>query len=296
MRAIRVGRFRVFEGICAIAILLCGTQTHAPAQTTPEPIAFEVATIKPRAEIAKNGDFGVHIGLTRASYISMNVQALFAYAYGFGYFQISGPKWVSTLTDLYDVVGILPEGASQESERKRLQTLLSDRFQLRFHVEKREEKVYALVIGKDGAKLKKSIASELEDTTPLRPGEQIFGYGRNKDRELATSDMDAKVMHTESSRMSMEYLAKALTSMLNETGGKDIVVDRTGLEGNYQVTLDRPMLAMEQSDDSSGASAPDPVGRGTLKSSLDKLGLRLVKQNAQVDYYVIDHVEKPSEN
>jgi uncharacterized protein (TIGR03435 family) len=286
--------FPYFKVICAVVILFCGMQPHAHTQTKPEPVAFEVATIKPVAKLVFNGLGGVHVGLTRASYISMNLQSLFTYAYGVGYFQISGPKWVGT--DLYDVVGKFPEGASPERERKMLQALLSDRFQLRFHVEKREEKVYALVPGKDGAKLKKSIASASEDSTPLRPGESIVGYGRDKRRSLATFDEDARVIHTESSKLSMKDLAKVLTSILRQTGGKDIVVDRTGLEGDYQVALDYPIPGTAQSDDSSDASASDPVGRITLKNSLDKLGLRLVKQNAQVDYYVIDHVEKPSEN
>jgi uncharacterized protein (TIGR03435 family) len=89
----------------------------------------------------------------------------------------------------------------------------------------------------------------------------------------------------------MEDLARFLTSILREDGGKETVVDRTGLEGHYQVALDYPMTV--PTDDS---SASDPGDRGTLTKSLDKLGLRLVKQNAQVDYYVIDHVEKLSEN
>jgi uncharacterized protein (TIGR03435 family) len=292
MRVIRVCHVRVFEVIFAIVIVLCGARTNAHAQATPEPIAFEVATIKPVAKLVFNGLGGVHIGPTRATYMSMSLQSLFTHAYGVGYFQISGPQWVGT--NLYDVVAKFPEGAAPENERKMLQALLSDRFQLRFHVEKREEKVYALVPGKDGAKLKKSIALSPEDSTPLRPGEFIVGQGPDNHRELATFDEDARVIHTESSKMTMEHLAIVLTSFLRDTGGKETVVDRTGLEGDYQVALDRPMAAMVQSDDSADAS--DPVGHVTLKNSLDKLGLRLVKQTAPVEYYVIDHVEQPSAN
>lgn len=293
MKAIRVCRFRVSEAVCAIMILFCVTQNHANAQTTSEQTVFEVATIKPTANYDMNGP-GVHIGLARASYIKMSVQSLFTYAYGVGYFQISGPKWVST--NLYDVVAEFPEGASPESDRKRLQALLCERFQLRFHQEKREENVYAMVPGKDGPKLKKSVALVSEDSTPLRPGEQIVGQGRDKHRELTAFDANSQIVHTESSKMSMKDLARFLTSMLRQSSGKDIVIDRTGLEGDYQVALDYPMASTAQSDDYSDASASDPAGRFNLKDTLDKLGLRLIKQNAQIDYYVIDHVEKPSEN
>ena len=70
MRAIRVFRFCVFEVICALVVLLCGTQTHAHAQTTPEPIAFEVAAIKP-VDLSHGFDwnhFWVHVNPAGASY------------------------------------------------------------------------------------------------------------------------------------------------------------------------------------------------------------------------------------
>jgi uncharacterized protein (TIGR03435 family) len=285
--------FRVFSVCCAVVFLFCGTQPLAPAQTSSPPIAFEVATIKPVAAI----DWalaGVHVGLTRASYLSMTLQSLFTYAYGVGYFQISGPKWVGT--NLYDVVAELPDGASPESDRQRLQTLLGDRFQLRFHVETRDEKVYALLPAKDGTKLKPSTESSSEDSTPLQPGEQIVGQGKEKHRERTTFDTEASVIHNESTKISMPDFARFLTSILRQTGGNDTVVDRTGLRGDYQIALDVPMATAVRSADSSNASASDPGGRVSLKNSLDKLGLRLVKQNSPVDYYVIDHVETPSEN
>ena len=292
MRAIRICHFRISDVIYAIVILVCGVQPRAHAQAKQEPIAFEVATIKPVAEYGKG--FGPHIGPARASYISLPLQSLIAFAYNIGSFQISGPKWI--FTNLYDIEATFPEGTSPEKEREMLQSLLRDRFQLHFHVEQREEKGYALVVGKDGAKLKKSTSSASEDSTPLRPGEEIVGQGNDKHRELFTFDYKANMMHRENSKMSMEDLAKFVTAVLHNTGEKDIVVDRTGLKGDYQVAFDSPVGATVPSDDSSSMSASDPVGSVTVTKSLDKLGLKLIKQKAQVDYYVIDHVEKPSEN
>src|SRR6185369_8725013 len=43
-----------------------------------------------------------------------------------------------------------------EQTRLRLQALLADRFQLRFHRETREVPVYTLVLGKGGAKLEEN--------------------------------------------------------------------------------------------------------------------------------------------
>lgn len=291
MRANRIYKSCMSEVICA-SLILCGSQARARAQTTPGSMTFEVATIKPVAAIDMRLA-GVHVNLARATYLSMSLQSLVTYAYGFGYFQISGPKWMST--NLYDVVATFPEGASEANDRKMLQTLLSDRFQLCFHVEKQEVKAYALVPGKNGAKLKKSIALASDDSTPLRPGELIVGQGRDKHRELVTFDEDAKLIHVESNKISMKDFALVLTSILRQADGKNTVVDRTGLEGEYQLSFAYPMATTVKSDPAD-ASASDPVGRVTLTNSLNKLGLRLVKQNAQVDSYVIDHVEEPSEN
>jgi uncharacterized protein (TIGR03435 family) len=66
---------------------------------------------------------------------------------------------------------------------------------------------------------------------------------------------------------------------------KYTVVDQTGLKGNYQVAMDYPL-----------PGGSDPEGAGALTRSLDALGLKLERRMAPTDVYVIDHVEKPSEN
>jgi len=48
--------------------------------------------------------------------------------------------------------------------------------------------------------------------------------------------------------------------------------------------------------DASDTMPSDPQGGGVLAKSLDAMGLKLEKRKMQMDTYVIDHVEKPSEN
>ena len=73
---------------------------------------------------------------------------------------------------------------------------------------------------------------------------------------------------------------------------KYTVVDETGLKGNYQVTMDYPLPGARSSAD----SPSDPEGAASLTRSLDALGLKLELRKVPTDVYVIDHVEKPSEN
>jgi uncharacterized protein (TIGR03435 family) len=70
------------------------------------------------------------------------------------------------------------------------------------------------------------------------------------------------------------------------------VVDRTGLAGRYDAVLDFGLDSAEPNADSS-----ETMGLPPLPGALEKqVGLKLVKQNAPVDSFVIDHIEKLSAN
>ena len=53
--------------------------------------------------------------------------------------------------------------------RQMLQTLLSDRFQLKAHTEVRKERVYALVVAKGGPKLKEPASSSVQPFVSFLP-------------------------------------------------------------------------------------------------------------------------------
>ncbi len=70
------------------------------------------------------------------------------------------------------------------------------------------------------------------------------------------------------------------------------VVDKTGLAGRYDFTIQRPVLL--PSPQQGGISAPDP---GPSAASIaDQLGLKLEPSKGRVETLVIDHVERPSLN
>jgi uncharacterized protein (TIGR03435 family) len=114
-----------------------------------------------------------------------------------------------------------------------------------------------LTVAKGGPKLKKTAAD---------------GYGGN-----ATYASGKVTAH--------EISVEALAANLSFTIGR-IVVNKTGIEGGYDFTLD---YAPE------GADASDT--RPSIFTALEEqLGLKLVPSRGPVDVIVVDHIERPTEN
>jgi len=147
--------------------------------------------------------------------------------------------------------------ATEDQIRRMLQALLIERFTLAVHREKREMKMYALVLGKQGLKLREAPADEkggLDD----RPGQLVF------------------------QRTPVSSLAALLANILNTP-----VEDMTGLKRLYDFRL-------QLAGGPAPLGASDPLD--TLPNALENLGLKLEARTQPVDVVVVDHAEKPSPN
>jgi uncharacterized protein (TIGR03435 family) len=170
-----------------------------------------------------------------------------------------GPGWLDT--DRFDIEAKTgkPEKLSQDQVPPLLENLLAERFHFRFHRETRDLTVNLLDIDKTGPKLKPSANGTATDMSVNQgPGKsQLTGSG-----------------------VPMQSLAAYLGLFLDR-----IVVDRTGLKGNYDLTLE---WSPDQTND---------IAAPSLFTALrEQLGLRLYSGRAPVETIVIDNVEKPSEN
>jgi uncharacterized protein (TIGR03435 family) len=94
--------------------------------------------------------------------------------------------------------------------------------------------------------------------------------------------------------MSMNQLATALYSL----AGKRKVIDRTGLTGLYdiQVRFADPYNPPSPPELTSGVPVAEPSAPTIFKALQEQLGLKLEEDKAPQDHFVIDSVEKPSEN
>src|SRR6185436_2794595 len=69
-----------------------------------------------------------------------------------------GPKWFDV--DKYDVSAKAENPTTEAQLKLMLQNMLADRFKLRFHHETREVPAYALIVGKNGARLEQATGAE----------------------------------------------------------------------------------------------------------------------------------------
>jgi uncharacterized protein (TIGR03435 family) len=301
---------------CAVAIASIGTSFRASAQTPSTDLSFEVATVKqvdPSLRFSPS-HFWAHVNPAGASYWYMSPVNLIEYAYGVESYQVAGPEWADT--NHFDIEARFPEGVDKKDNRKMLQALLKDRFKLAFHVEKRELETHVLVVGKHGEKLTPSLPDppSLATDAPLNPGDGSVGkepaksgvtksadgsstvnLGKNGTQTLKF-DKELWAWHYGRSKITMEELAQRLSNCLGS--GVHQVVDATGIKGTYQLAWDCPSSTPRVITGADGVNtlSYDPQDGSSLTQSLDALGLKLEKRKILQDVYVIDHIEKPSEN
>jgi len=242
-----------------------GPEQHPAVPEAPMPAdahpSFEIATIKPSHPDDTKGGF--QVGGHRLLIQNQSVNDLLSFAYAIHQKQIvDGPAWLDT--QKYDIVGQadLDGYANLRQIQEMLQKLLQSRFNLKFHREKRELPIYAITVAKGGPKLTKH--TEASNGLPTQSGSPSSGGRRFTNN-------------------SMSDFALGMQSFLDRP-----VVDQTGLAGRYDFVL-------TWNPDDSSTDSPNPLP-GLFTAIQEQLGLKLDPVKGPADVYVIDHVEKPSEN
>ncbi len=243
--------------------------------------SFEVASVKiaaPSSRFSLRGGPGTS-DPGQITYSSVSLQMLLAKAFDVEKYQVSGPPWLADRK--YDIAAKVPPGTSREQFRQMLKNLLSERFALAAHEETKEHPVYAMVIGKDGPKLKVTggdseaasgesaqvtAVSLAKDGLPVMPA----GYPGH----LIGMRLPGKTM-LRAKGESLDEFAKALTEMLDRP-----VINLTGLNGKYD-------FGIAWSDDPH-ATDPEPDAFSALEL---QLGLKLESRKAAVRMIVVDRVD-----
>jgi uncharacterized protein (TIGR03435 family) len=243
---------------------------------------FDVISVKPN-----KGAHGTAMRFTPDGLRATGATVRFLLYEGYGGINsnqvLNEPAWAAT--DSFDIEAkVLPADVPTlakmtfEQRRTMFQAILVERFKLAVHHETRVMPVYVLTVAKGGPKFKETAPDDAATTTPRRRGTMVNnGKITSTDAQLST-------------------LVTILSRRLGRT-----VVDKTGLTGNYDFTLeyaDDDVGSPSPPPDSSAAGvASTPDSRGSIFTALqEQMGLKLESTKAPVDVVVIDHIEKPTEN
>jgi uncharacterized protein (TIGR03435 family) len=223
-----------------------------------QPHAFEVASIK--INNSGSGQTSETTGPGRVTAVNTNISSLIQQAFGIKEFQISGaPGWV--MIDKYDVAATT--GTSKDLSGTELEpyfeSLLAERFHLKYHRETKEIQVYALGVAKTGAKL----------TAHAGGGDSSNGINGGPGKTSIKS-----------TNVSMKAFAGTLGRRLDR-----MIIDDTGLTGGYDLMLEW-----------APNPSPDSTEPSLFTALQEQLGLKLESTKAPVEIIVIDNIEKPSEN
>jgi uncharacterized protein (TIGR03435 family) len=240
--------------------IVSGLHVLAQPQQSVNP-EFDVASIRPSnpshvgAQMFFRGETFTAVTVTLKDLIALAYDVRRDLIFG-------GPSWNDS--EKYDVSAKTGPAGSSTQAKLMLQSLLEDRFRLKLHRETRDLPIYALLISKNGPKVREVGALG----KGIRPGKgQLAGYG-----------------------VPLSLLASVLSDQLGRS-----VVDRTGLTAYYD-------FMMEWSADDAQPLAPDaPPGGDSTRPSIftaiqEQLGLRLEAQKGPVDVLVIDSAARVSDN
>ena len=279
--------FLTMAGVVTLAVpLVVGLLTErllapSPAVSADRP-AFDVASIK--SNKANNLAVLFGVGAGRGGGKNVTLKILIGLAYRLQQFQISGgPSWVSS--DRFDVEGKTENRkADPDQLRLMLQSLLEDRFKLKLHRETKEASVYALVVGKDGSKIKLSS----DQTSPDVNGPAPPGAGPNHGAiNIGAGSLIGNAV-------TMALFTRFLSQRLDRS-----IIDKTNLTGRFDIQLQWTPGLGENPVSPAGYPLPPPAdssGLSIFTAIQEQLGLRLESTKGPVEVFVIDHVEQPSEN
>jgi uncharacterized protein (TIGR03435 family) len=221
---------------------------------------FDVATFKLSPTVPLGTSIGINLGTFRNGTLTMtNVTLVECLQFAYGLVsqeQVSGPDWIRSRETRFDIVAKTAGDTTLDAARQMLQQLLVERLHVDLRREQRPFTFLALLPGKAGSKM-----TAAKEGTPV-PGSGAPG------------------------RVTGEQMPISVLASLLSRFEQQLVVDKTGLTGRYQIRL------QWTPDDAVNRDGP------SLREALEEqLGLRLESRREPLDVIVVNRAEKvPTDN
>lgn len=218
----------------------------------------------------------------RIRYSNVMLRRVLLDAYAVKNYQLVGPDWLDTAR--FDIEAKVPEGATKEQVQAMLREVLATRFQMTVHRESKELPIYALLVARNGAKIKPNDAAS--------PGEeQLAAMQKDEGKDgfpvlsLAAAGLVIETRNGRARLTAKEVPLAKLADLLSEQVGRP-VFDKTGLAGNYSFVL--------YFTPDNAAAGEEPFLPLALQ---EQLGLKLEARKRPVELLMIDRAERvPTEN
>jgi len=238
-----------------------GMALHAqPPQTESAPLRFAAASLKANTSI-RNG-MGNKFDPGMARWTNTPLRNLIESAYGLRDYQAAGwPEWLRA--DKWDIDARTEGPTSYTQKQQMLQTLIVERFGLKFHREMKDVPGYALSIAKGGAKLHEVKEGEVSSN----PVGTVVQRGLISGHKVHMMDW--------------------VGFLFGELGCP--YEDNTGLKGIYDFKLE---WSPDDGQPNSGGEPGDPNGLSIFAALQDQLGLKLEPKKFPIEMFVIDRIER----
>ena len=272
--------------LIVIAAPISTAQMSAVPTSAPTP-AFDVVSVKQTKMASDRETIESLPGGDGITIRNMTLQGIIDFAYDLRPELVSGlPEWAKT--QKYDLLAKVADAdvaafhkLNLEQRRAMLLALLADKFQLKTYRESKELPIYALVVSKNGVKMKEAVSGDkytngikLQDGTLAGAGTLMGSTGQG-------------------------VPVSALVLMLSRLGLDRVVVDRTGLTGTYDFSLrfapERGSIPVINGQPAA-ISAEDAAKPSIFTALQEQLGLKLEPTKGLVEELVVDHIQLPSEN
>lgn len=202
-----------------------------------------------------------------------------------------GPGWINS--ERYHIDAKAESPQTEEMMRgPMMRALLEDRFKLKIRRETRQGPVYDLKVVQGGPKLE-SVESgsctpvEDFDWKKLAPGQKpplLFNGAMVQNGKLVFLAMSVA-----------DFCQNLTWGALDRS-----VIDKTGITGTFNFRIefapDEATPFFRTAGDDPSAMPAEPAGPSIFTALQEQLGLKLERATGPIDYLVIDHVERLSEN